>query len=422
MTERMIFLKKILRCVLIVAAAALAGLLLMTAVYLIPTGRIRANAVSSVKVFEAEGDYPKLIPMHFNTTLDNWTDATILAEAAYDGEKSLMQRVCLVPHIEYGSDTQANSFIRVFTGESDAEPEDVNYGRYWHGYLLLIKPLMLLTDYSGIRELMGFAQLVMFCMAEYLVLKKHRKDIAAALLFLYAFLNPAAVSMTLNYGVIFFILFGELLYILCHDERYADRSVWLYHFVTVGCMTAFFDYLTYPLVTFGVAMLMLLALYPSSVKADFFATVQTGIGWIFGYVGMWASKWVLGSLISGENILAEAGRTLAMRSAGDVGEDFSRVGLMLAAIYKNLTASKLVLGVTGLFFIAGIVYMLRRKEKPDFGRLILMFAYMAAPLLWYAMAANHSYIHYFFTYRTLGISVFGASMLGMNSFFKKPEG
>ena len=71
MTERMIFLKKILRCVLIVAAAALAGLLLMTAVYLIPTGRIRANAVSSVKVFEAEGDYPKLIPMHFNTTLDN---------------------------------------------------------------------------------------------------------------------------------------------------------------------------------------------------------------------------------------------------------------------------------------------------------------------------------------------------------------
>ena len=417
----MIFLKKILRCVLIVAAAALAGLALMTAVYLIPTGQIRANAVSSVKVFEAEGDYPKLIPMHFNTTLDNWTDATILAEAAYDGEKSLVQRVCLVPHIEYGSDTQANSFVRVFTQESDAEREDVNYGRYWHGYLLFIKPLMLLTDYSGIRELMGFSQLVMFCMAEYLVLKRHRKDIAAALMLLYAFLNPAAVKMTLNYGVIFFILFGELLYILRHAEKYSDRSVWLYHFVIVGCMTSFFDYLTYPLVTFGVAMLMLLALYPSSVKDDFVITVKTGLGWIFGYVGMWASKWVLGSLISGENILSEAGRTVAMRSGGDVGEEFSRVGLMLAAIYKNLTASKLVLGVTGLFFIAGIVHMLCRKKKADIGRVILVSAFMAAPLVWYAMAANHSYIHYFFTYRTLGISVFGASLLGMNFYFEKSE-
>lgn len=414
-------MKKILRCVLIVAAAALAGLALMTAVYLIPTGQIRANAVSSVKVFEAEGDYPKLIPMHFNTTLDNWTDATILAEAAYDGEKSLMQRVCLVPHIEYGSDTQANSFIRVFTQESDAEREDVNYGRYWHGYLLFIKPLMLLTDYSGIRELMGFTQLVMFCTAEYLVLKRHRKDIAAALMLLYAFLNPAAVSMTINYGVIFFILFGELLYILCHAEKYADRSVWLYHFVIVGCLTSFFDYLTYPLVTFGVAMLMLLALYPSSVKADLVITVKTGLGWIFGYVGMWASKWVLGSLISGENILIEAGRTVAMRSGGDVGEEFSRGGLMFAAIYKNLTASKLVLGVTGLFFIAAFVYMLCRKKKADIGRVILAFAFMAAPLVWYAMAANHSYIHYFFTYRTLGISVFGASLLGMNFFFEKSE-
>lgn len=401
------------RAVALVLLSAFVGLALMTAVYILPTGPIKANVEKSVEIFRVESNYPKLIQYHFNTTLDNWTDATILAEAAYDGERGLMDRVALVPHLEVEGEHRAESLVKLYGGEENLEIADEDYGRYWHGYLLFIKPLLLIMDYGMLREFMALMQLVLFVLILKELFRRKREDLSLALLLVYAFINPMAVSQNINYAVMCFVLFAQLLFILRHEGIYSRRENWLYHFVFIGCVTAFFDYLTWPLAGFGIPMLLLLSLYPDTTGRDFLATVKTGIGWLFGYVAMWASKWIFGSLISGVNIIKDAGETFAMRSGGNVGEEFSRLELAFHAVYKNLSASKLALAVTELILIGSFVYACVKRKKPCLGRALLLCAFMAAPLAWYALAANHSYIHYFFTYRTLSISVFGAVLMGL---------
>ena len=404
--------KTCLKVLLVLAAAITAGTVLMMAVYLLPVGAIKENAADSADIFAAEGNYPKLIQRRFNTTLDNWTDATILAEAAYDGEENAAVKAMLNFHEEVTGENQAESFVRIYSGEEGLNIQKAEYGRYWHGYLLFIKPLLMVMNYGGLRELMAFVQLMLFAILEYELIRRKKGIYAVPTAFVYALLNPAAVSMTINYAIMFFLIFAELIFIVRHDGIYRERGNWVVHFAVVGCMTSFFDYLTYPLAGFGLAMLLLLALYPDKPAEDLIQTVKSGAAWIFGYVGMWGSKWIIGTCISGVNIIENARDTVAMRSGGDVGEGFSRLALSFNAIYKNLSAGRLVLGITLLAVLGCLVRACVRKTRPDIRRLLLLCAFMAAPLLWYAFAANHSYIQYFFTYRTLSVSVFAALMFG----------
>lgn len=404
-------LKTILKLLCILLAAVLAGLVLMAAVYCLPLEPIKANVRESVEIFEAESNYPKLIARHYNTTLDNWTDAYILSEAGYDGGESPIIDAMLNPHTEVVNENPAEGLVKIYGGDTGLELTDVNYGRYWHGYLTLIKPLLLLINYGQLRELMGLVQLLLFVSVVVLLTLKKKALYALSVTLVYAFLNPAALSMSITYNTVYMLIFIQMLVIIAKSDVYSVRANWIVHFMIAGCLTSFMDYLTYPLAAFGVPMLLLLALYPDSPGRDFMAVLRSGLAWVFGYVGMWASKLIVGGLISGQNILKDANDMISFRSGGAVEEGYSHLELMFRAIYKNLSAGKLVLGLAALGLLAGIVYALIKKARLPWGRVLLLGAFMAAPLAWYAFAANHSYVHYFFTYRTLSISVFAAALL-----------
>lgn len=83
--------------------------------------------------------------------------------------------------------------------------------------------------------------------------------------------------------------------------------------------------------------------------------------WGFGYVGMWVMKWVMASLILGENVMPYVTEHIGERLYGDIG-------------------------VSQLTYICGwhiLMYML-----PGL-----------VPYIRYLVLHNHSYLHCFFTYR-----------------------
>ena len=73
-------LKLLLRLLICVAL----GTVLMISVYLIPTTQIEQHVEKSAGVFETEGSYPSFPIRYCNSDRDNYTDAWMLLEAAYN--------------------------------------------------------------------------------------------------------------------------------------------------------------------------------------------------------------------------------------------------------------------------------------------------------------------------------------------------
>lgn len=410
-------LKEFAKLAGILLCSAAVGFALIIAAYALPTGRIVENASESVEIFAREGNYPALIQGRAGTVLDNWTDAIMLGEAAYDGREGLLSRALLnfqrVLAWSDGAKTCAENFCEAFGDNGGAEPEPYAYGRYWHGYLVFLKPLLLAFNYGQIRELIGLAQLLLMASVVFALARRGRAGEAASAALAYASLYPPALALSLQYNTVYILTFVQLLIITVRDKAYSRRESWLYHFVLFGCMTSYFDFLTYPLATFGIPMLLLLALYPDSPVNDFWATVKCGLSWAFGYAGMWGSKWLIGSALTGENIIADAKAALFTRSAGAVEEGYTHTGLVFHAIYSNLSAGKIFVYLMALIVLCAAIYACVKRPRIIWGRVLLLCAFMAAPLAWYAVASNHSYVHHFFTYRTLSISVFAAALLAL---------
>lgn len=157
-----------------VIIGALIGLLLMTAVYMIPTDRINENVKKAASIFKEEGAFYNMFPW-CTSQVDNFTDTIILLEAAYDGEESTIEKA-----MEVKRETVANwnnpwmqLLLKYIYGIE--LPDTISYARYWHGYLAIVKPLLSLIDYSTFRIVNSLIQITLIVSIIYLLVKNNMK-------------------------------------------------------------------------------------------------------------------------------------------------------------------------------------------------------------------------------------------------------
>ena len=126
--------------------------------------------------------------------------------------------------------------------------------------------------------------------------------------------------------------------------------------------------LTYPLVSLGIPLCFLVALnrekfFALPIKSAIKKLTAYSAAWGFGYVGMWASKWILATMFTEYNVLVDA--------------------------FYNALSSKL---------------------SPSILQVSL-------PFIWYFVVIKHSYIHDFLVYRELAIAIFDLSCLVVEIIF-----
>lgn len=179
-------------------------------------------------------------------------------------------------------------------------------------------------------------------------------------------------------------------------------------FLLIGMTTSYFDFLTYPLFTLGVPLLFLMICMDGSEKGNVLpvAAIKNSICWAIGYVGMWVEKWILCTLLTGENLFADAMKAIQERSGRDVlGKqigypDVLRGNIWILCKYPYVLVC---LAAIVLLFIAG------RKESGNTFSKSAFIAYAGIailPFCWYAISMNHSYAHCLMTYRGLCVTVF----------------
>lgn len=387
----------------LLSGGIVAAVLLLTLAYMLPVNP--ENREISDAVLQGEGWYPRTSAVdkesgyfgnYFPDVLDNSSDQIMLDTAMDFGG---------------GGDSP---LVRALESYSDSRG---SYSYYWHGYVVILRPLCLILDLSGIRVLNGMAQLLLFVLLAYLIGRRRGFRHVLMLLASYVLLSPFTVSLSLQYSWVFYIAYCGAAVMVGKIDFFSRGSRYIYFFMVLGMLTSYFDLLTYPLFTWGFPLIWWLAIDRSDKKtAEWIRkVVASGISWIVGYAVLWLAKWVLASIVLNQDVFQMAvDEIIGISSGGDVESS----GLLhrLNAVYLNwkhysYPIYTLVLLAWMLWWFAGAVRNGWKRSTKACAYLLVGFS----SIVWYITLVGHTEIHHFFTHRIFGVSVLAFFALSLES-------
>lgn len=384
-------------------ASIVLGALFLLLVFKLPTEEMKNNVQRSTAIYDYEDVYPQLMAGYKMSQLDNCTDATMLLNAITPprGYKDSM----LVLRIGYAGRNPVGS-LTDYANDVESETYFETYPRYWHGYLVILKPLLLFFDVSDIRVFNMFLQ---FCLLLYIIWLMMRRGLGGYLLPFTVpvlLMNPLTIPLSFQFSTVSYIMLFSVIATL--QKKSWSFLQQMFFFLVIGIATAYFDFLTFPLIGLYFPMIFLL-MREESWKDSLRLVIAGSVSWIMGYAGMWGGKWLIGSIITGHNILrnalSKAGKYTSMRYSG---ETLSHIQIIFKNIQVLMKYPILILAVGLLIYY---IWHIAKQGKAHKIAVIecVPFAVIAfAPICWYIAAGTHSYIHYWFTYRELCVSVFAA--------------
>ncbi|NLC87756.1 MAG: hypothetical protein GX682_03150 [Clostridiaceae bacterium] len=282
--------------------------------------------------------------------------------------------------------------------------ESFEYARYWHGYLSIIRPLLLIFNITQIRILLTIIFLMLAIILLYLIAKKI--NIITMIIFLLSLITIEYfyIGVSLQGSFVFLITMILSIIILMKDGKIKNLGL---SFFVVGMITNYFDFLTVPLITFGFPMILYFLLKQKEEKIRskqaILIIIKTGLAWVIGYALTWFTKWVLVDVFCNRNMITSAIQQVLYRSRGN---NISLFDGML----KNLHYEKYI--IIFLIFVK-LNYMIFRKflVKPKIQKKYLIedsipyIIIALLPFIWYLIVGQHSNNHPFFTYRNLLLTI-----------------
>lgn len=388
------------------------GLIALLLAFLLPIDPMRAHVRQSLEMIEKEFADEVLVDGYPSTMTGNFTDCLMLEHAVYRSENhGLVEQVL---HIYRGESCEEEDSwwpgqsLRDYL-DGVPQPREVEYARYWHGYLIILKPLLLLTSVNALRILNSAMQLLL---VGFVIMSFCRKDawqLAVGFLLSLPFLFYLSTYASLSLSICFYLMTFSLLIQLRWDSRLNAKGLYGEFFLTIGMATSYFDFLTYPLITLVFPLIVYLYLHSGTLGRRLRAVLGYSAQWFAGYIGLWASKWILTDVLTGGSTIRDALCTLLARTYS--AEGHSRLDGFVSVIDKNIQpygnwCFVILTGIGLALLFRGIVRReVRRKRAEDFIPFILPALY---PLIWFFVAQNHSEQHWQFTCRIFACSVFAA--------------
>lgn len=401
-----------LKCFVCLLLSILAGILLMTCVYILPTGRMLTQADRSLPIFENEGTSFCWAPEEKSARLDGFTDAIMLQTAVYVRDENPMKAAMRNDRMEFseGKLDPAGSLKQYVYGNRSGYV--MSYARYWHGYLLFLKPLLLFFSLSDIRMMNAAFQLILAAGVLLLTFRKRGLRLALPMGLALLVINPISTALSMQFSSIYYLTLLGLIVMLLTESW--DRSWGYLVFLFLGIGTAFFDFLTYPACAVGTCLALQALMSRADGKTRLLKTVGSGAAWAFGYGGMWSGKWLAASLITGNSVMRDAVEQAQYRSGGEVtaaeGGVSATFGAVLSrnlGVLANPAAAILVLALTGM--LVWLLVTKRCRFALERASLLSLAVAFAVPFVWYFLLRNHSMVHCWMTYRNLSAAVFALS-------------
>ena len=402
------------------ALAAFAGTLavlfvLLLAAYALPGERVRQNVYDSARTIQSEGLYPEYFGFKL-FQMDNYTDTLMLFEAASADELPPLQAMMTntaynVDNFETLADDLAWYIEKDWSAgaqRTDAPAlEPFSYARYWHGYLLWLRPLLLVTSYTGVRIVQYIALFAL--LAVVLVRLRRRCGLRAAVWFAVSQLAVSVwfVPHQVQYFTCFFIAYAGCAWVLARPRR---SDVLCLGLLVLGTATAFCDLLVTPILTLGLPLACWL-LEPQQRLRGGVPQCALAVGgslcWGTGYALCWASKWVLAGAVTGQNVLTDALHQAEVRTTADTWHGMELTWCnIFAFLYDTLNSRHLFWPALVVLAALIALFILSIRSKAALVRALPLALTACMTPAWFVLLRTHSIQHGWFTWRALGLTLF----------------
>ena len=353
-----------------------------------------------------------------SSKIDRYADSILIGIAyQYDSNKSLKS----VMYSAYYFRKTHNENENLAAAVNENLPANRQYLRYWHGSILVVRPLLLFMSIKEIYFWNAVWLLVFIVILFVVFLKRQAYALSVGMIAGLIFTSAWFVPFSLEYTWTFLLMMIASL--VAFNVAWHEKTKWYgTMFLCFGMITNFFDFLTTETLTLTVPLLIVLwtegkkdskKVTPRSVA------INSVVSWGSGYAGAWIMKWVLASLVLHENVMPYVSGHITERLGGKTSENLSLLGYLTGALSRNIKCMlPFEFGVGGILFgIALIIFYLYiayvyRCEKINREKIIIYLLIGCIPYLRFLVLHNHSFMHYFFTYRAqLGTILAGSLIL-----------
>lgn len=362
----------------------------------IPSELLKANVRKSLQTFKKEGIYPSYGLLHRQIVLDNFTDSVMINNAySVDSENPLKSALTNIRYEKPGDTVnQIQNLQKLYRGDKDIVP--VGYERYWHGYLVYLRPMLVFFSYSQIRVILSLFLYIGLFVLLWLLKNKFGKYIALAFLAGFVAVDFFYVGQSMQFSSVFLIGIYISIYLLI---RKGERIPIPVIFFITGALTSFFDLLTAPMVGLGLVLIVTFLHEKISLKK----IMTYCFFWAVGFLGLWASKWVIAQMLYSPAAMENALRQILDRTTSPPDANFSRLNAIKLNLFQLIGYDKtnkifvLLAGIVGFAFLLKKLKISKLKSRLEQAGPWFLIA--ALPYFWYLVAANHVYLHVWFTYR-----------------------
>lgn len=404
------FIINMVKVILILILGILIGFAALCAVHLLPVERMYQNVAASRDVINS---HAQLVPGYESTSVDNYTDSIMLNEAICPVEAPLIEKVIYNYQVNYYRQyEQQENLLRYLEGEEGYDYQ--GYTHYWGGHQIILKPLLLVFDHGDILIINMLLQTLLAVLVAVGLYKTGKQYVILPFMTAVLSIMPMTIAVCLQFCDVYYIaLAGAALIVWKHEKIRKERMYLL--FLLLGMATSYFDFLTYPFVSLGIPVVLLLVyLNDESLPKRLFYQVQCSIVWCVGYIGMWSGKWILGSILMPEaGSLSEALNSIAYRGSDKAeGMTLTVFDVLLKNMYVYLKWPVILLIATVAVYFIWQSISHRCLNKAGAMNCIPYILVCIYPIAWYMISKNHSYEHAFMAYRELAIATFsGLCML-----------
>ena len=405
-------LKTFCKMIITLIISAIVGTLLLSIAYSFPTYKIKNNVQSSVDQLVSEGDHFTIFSGLRYTDFDNYSDANYLNAAMVDNSArgfftGLYGLEYENKNAQISYDSPVTVLANVFLNSSDLQYKE--YGRrFWNGYEIFVKPLMMIFTYGQVRNINLYLEISLLMLLIILMHKRHMERFAIPLVISYLLLGPVTMASSMAFSGFIYCTYIPCVLIMLFNEKIKQKQLYPLFFMMIGICVAYFNMNYLQLISFAYALVFycLMNGFPQKSKDAAVIFVAFFACWLMGFAGMYAMKWIVYELLTGLPLLSDMiARTLYRVSATAyyTGPHISR----FYAVAKNI--KNLILNIPWMAIeLIFVFYMINKAKNSGCklyesirfnGSVVMLLLMVTLVFLRYFVFANHIYVHSWVTYR-----------------------
>lgn len=412
-------IKKVILSILICILLCISSLYLVT--FMIPKSYIEDNIKESAEYLSNQELFRDIITDKVNTKQDNYADS-ILLNIIFNLDSSNSFKSILESKYYYEEGKEENDNLLKSVTEN-VKPTKT-YSRYWHGSIIFLRPLLCFFNLQEIRLILFITTILLLLISFINLIKKKLYSYVFCFIVSLVIINTWVISYSLEYVFMYLLMSIILIPVMIFKD---NKLILIKLFSISGVLACFIDFLTTETLVLTIPLLTLIVIKEKennirSIKEELKDILLFCFLFVISYSLTFITKLTLIYTKLGKQEIKLALNSVIERSIGSVNLSNSNLSpkatsfqkIYLGIIrnfgclfqYKSNVSSITIVStiVLILIIIFSIIYLFHSNSLyKELG--VLMIIISLIPIIRFIVLSNHSYIHYFFTYRALLVLV-----------------